>query len=94
MARRNNNYGTNPSTGEPFRAQWEVIYEYLREKPGRKITSGEAINEFGFTRLSAIIYTIRERTGITPARRSIDVPTRYGGLVTVTQYWIEVEEGK
>lgn len=94
MARRNNYYGINPATGEPFKAQWEVIYQYLREKRGRKITSGQAINDFGFTRLSAIIYTIRERTGITPARRSIDVPTRYGGLVSVTEYWLEMEEGK
>ena len=88
-AKKRNNYGTNPSTGKPFRAQWEVIYEYLREKPGRTITQGEATQDFGFTRLAAIIKDIEYRVGVTAARRKIVVPTRYGGKVEVSQYWIE-----
>lgn len=76
-------------TGKPFKAQWEVIYEYLREKPGRTITQGEATQDFGFTRLAAIIKDIEYRVGVTPARRKIVVPTRYGGKVEVSQYWIE-----
>jgi len=88
MARRRNDYGTNPDTGKPFRAQWEVILHYLREKPGRTITQGSAWIEFGFSRLSALVYTIRKRTGIDLHRRRIEVPTRYNGRVSVTQYFI------
>lgn len=91
--RKKNNYGISPVTGKPFRSQWEVIYHYLTERPGHSITSLEAIHEFGFTRLSAIIYTIRERTGVEAARCKTVVPTRYGGAVEVTRYWI-LKEGE
>lgn len=84
-----NDYGINPETGKPFRAQWEVIYQYLREKPGRTITQGDAWVEFGFSRLSAIVYAIRKRLGVTLRRRSIEVPTRYNGRVTVTEYYLD-----
>lgn len=89
MKQKKNNYGTNPATGEPFGAQWEVVYQYLRE--GHSITSREAAAEFGFTRLSDIIYKIRKWTGVAPARTLVKVPTRYGGIARVSKYWIPRE---
>ncbi len=89
MKTKKNIYGINPETGERFKAQWEVIWHYIKSKPGRGITSLEAINEFGFTRLSAIIKRIEEITGYTARRADIFVGTRYGGIVRVRRYWYE-----
>ncbi|MBO7509812.1 MAG: hypothetical protein J6T35_01390 [Bacteroidales bacterium] len=94
MKVKRNKYGINPETGKVFHAQWEVILHYLREFPTRGITSLEAIHEFGFTRLSAVVYQIKERAGIILPRAKVIVPTRYGGAVEVTRYWIEKPEAK
>ena len=87
MKTKKNIYGINPETGERFRSQWEVIWYYIKSKPGRGITSMEAITEFGFTRLSAIIYKIEKWTGYRAERADIFVSTRYGGIVKVRRYW-------
>lgn len=89
MKQKRNKYGINPETGERFKAQWEVILFYLREEAGRTITSMEAITEFGFTRLSGIVKQIEYRKGIVLSRCRINVPTRYGGVVSVSKYWYE-----
>ena len=89
MKAKRNNYGINPRTGEPFKAQWEVLHYYLTEKPGRTITQLEATVDFGFTDLAGVILRMYEHTGIRAARRWIVVPTRYNGAVQVKQYWIE-----
>lgn len=89
MKTKKNIYGINPETGERFNAQWEVIYYYLKSKPGRCITSLEAITEFGFTRLSAIVKKIEDKTGRALNRAYIAVGTRYGGIVRVRRYWYE-----
>lgn len=88
MKQKRNNYGVNPETGERFAGQYEVLAYYLKEKPGRKITSLEAITEFGFTRLSGVVKYLEYRTGIRLERKKIIVPTRYGGAVPVMQYWM------
>lgn len=88
MKRKKNNYGINPATGKRFNAQWEVILQYLRENPQKGITSLEAIHEFGFTRLSAIVWQIKRRADIELPRAKVIVPTRYGGAVEVTRYWL------
>ena len=89
MKKRKNNYGLNPDTGKPFRAQWEVLYHYLKSKSGRTITQAEATIDFGFSDLAGVVKRIEEHTGVRAGRRWIDVPTRYGGIVSVKQYWIE-----
>lgn len=67
--------------------QREKVHQYLLA--GNTITSLEAFNLFGATRLSAIIFDIGKITGKAPARRRITVPTRSGRLVSVCEYWIE-----
>ena len=92
MKEKKNNYGTNPETGAQFKTQWEVIFQYLKE--GNSITSREAAAEFGFTRLSDIIYKIEKHTGRRADRELIFVPTRYGGEARVARYWFEMEPGE
>lgn len=91
MKAKRNNYGINPRTGEPFKAQWEVLHYYLTERKGRSITQAEATTDFGFTDLAGVIRRIYEHTGIYANRRWISVKTRYNGVVQVKQYWIEQE---
>ena len=64
-----------------------MVYNYLLS--GHTITSLEAIEKFGITRLSAVIFNIEKMTGKAPNRRSIPVRNRYGKTVYVTEYWIE-----
>lgn len=64
-----------------------IVYRYLME--GHTITSLEAIEKFGITRLSAVIFNIEKMTGKAPNRRMIPVLNRYGKTVRVAEYWIE-----
>ena len=70
-----------------FERQRQTVYNYLME--GHTITSLEAIQKWGITRLSARIMDIEKMTGKAPNRRSIPVRNRYGKTVYVTEYWIE-----
>lgn len=63
--------------------QTNLILEHL--KSGKSITSLEAINLYGATRLSSIIYALRKR-GYTIVANIITVPTRYGKTSRVAQY--------
>lgn len=85
------NYGYR-ADGSELRSQWETILYYL-QSTGRTITSWDAIKEFGFTRLSAIVKQIEKNTGIMLKRQDICVETRYGGHTWVTEYWLE-EDGE
>ena len=66
-----------------------VVYRYLLD--GHTITSMEAIQKFGITRLSAVIFDIGKMTGKAPSRTMIPVVNRYGKTVRVAKYWIEQE---
>ena len=81
-------YGTR-ADGSELKTQWETILHFLQEAPGTKITQWQAIRDFGFTRLSAIVKSIEKHTGIVLKRRDIKVNTRYGGTTWVTEYWYE-----
>lgn len=80
--------------GSPIKTQWELILFHLQTNPGTTITSWEAIKEFGFTRLSAIVKEIEYHTKIVLKRRDIKIKTRYGGSVWVTEYWYGDESGQ
>lgn len=84
------NYGTTPD-GRVLTTQRAVILEYLQSQPGRRITQWEAIKEFGFTRLSAIIFQIEDIYRIEVKRERKEVTTRYGAKTWVTAYWIDKE---
>lgn len=79
-------YGTK-ADGTPLKTQWETILYYLKTQKN-SITQREAIKEFGYTRLSAIVKLIEYRTNIVLERKKRVVTTRYGGTTWVTEYWL------
>lgn len=79
-------YGKS-AEGEKLTTQWEFVLDWLKRKPGRAITSKEAIDKWGFTRLSAIVKQIEYHTHIVLKREDVQVKTRYGSRVWVTRYW-------
>ena len=68
----------------------DLIRQHLLS--GEKITSLEAIHEYGVTRLSAIIFDLR-REGMYILSHEIDVPDRFGNNCRVAQYRY-VNEGR
>lgn len=60
-----------------------LVLEHL--KSGRSITSLEAVNLYGATRLAAIIFDLK-KSGHDIVKKMITVPTRYGKTTRVAQY--------
>lgn len=69
--------------------QKERLLEHLKRH--RSITTLEAINQLGITRLSARIYELT-KNGYVFRKNRIMVPNRYGKMVQVIQY-VLVDEG-
>ena len=80
-------YG-HTADGTELLTQWETVLYFLKTTRER-ITSWRAIQEFGFTRLSDIVYKIEKHTGIYLKRRRVEVTTRYGAKVLISEYWYE-----
>lgn len=64
------------------------VLQYLKEN--KSITSLEAIEEFGATRLSAIIYNLRKEYKITTQYETSK--NRYGDSVSYARYILEGEK--
>lgn len=64
-------------------SQNDRILRYMRANGS--ITTMEAFLELGVTRLSGRIYELKEN-GYSICGRDIKVPTRTGGMATVTEY--------
>lgn len=77
--------------GSELKTQWETILYHL-QTTGERITSWQAIKDFGFTRLAAIVKDIEYNRGIRLPRRDITVTTKYGGKTNVTEYWYEEQK--
>lgn len=60
------------------------IEQYLRDRGS--ITSWEAIKEFGITRLSAVIYILRNERNLEIETRYETMKNRYGDSVTFARY--------
>lgn len=60
-------------------------------KTGESITSLEAFNKFGATRLSAIIFRLRKR-GYKIKTDYIKEKNRYGSTVLIGKYYLPKEE--
>lgn len=60
------------------------IEQYLRDRGS--ITSWEAIKEFGITRLSAVIYILRNERDLDIETRYETMKNRYGDSVTFARY--------
>lgn len=66
--------------------QDEIIREYLEEN--REITSWEAFEIFGITRLSAVIFRLR-KSGLNISSNNTTKKNRYGRYVTFSTYRLE-----
>ena len=69
--------------------QRQIILQWMLD--GHTITSKEAFEKFGITRLSAVIFDIEKLYGKAPSRRFISAPTRYGKNVRVCEYWMDID---
>lgn len=87
--RKSDNKVVETDEVQEYERQKMLVYNYLMA--GHTITSLEAIEKFGITRLSAVIFNIEKMTGRAPSRRMIPVTNRYGKTVRVAEYWIDQE---
>lgn len=71
-------------------SQKSMVFWHLKNK--KSITSWEAIKEYGATRLSAIIYTLRHTHGITVLDTFCIAKNRFGNPVVYKKYFIPDEE--
>ena len=65
------------------------VERYLKENGS--ITSWEAIQQFGITRLSAVIYILRNDRGLNISSRFETIKNRYGDPVSFARYVYEGE---
>ena len=84
---KKSNYGRNVA-GNPINSQKHLVLDWLRRRPGKRtITSKEAFDKWGITRLSAVVFDIEKVYGIVLKREDIKVVNRYGITCWVTKYW-------
>ena len=70
-------------------------YQVMRWlQSGRSITSKQAIDEFGCTRLAAIISHLRHTHGLAIGVRDVEVRNRNGRYVTVAKYFLEEDKSQ
>lgn len=70
--------------------QTKAILEHLLS--GKELTSMQAIELYGATRLSGIIYSLRNK-GYIIKRRTEVVKNRYGTISVIGVYWLEDTTG-
>ena len=66
------------------------VLEYLKKY--KAITSIEAIEKFGATRLSAIIYNLRNNYGLTIVTFDVPFTDRYGTRTSCAKYVLMEDE--
>jgi len=70
-----------------MRGKTKAIYQHLQEHGS--ITSWEAFECYGATRLSSIIYNLKRTYNINIATQSVLVKDRYGSTVNIAKYILE-----
>ena len=86
-------YGVDAS-GKAMRTQVAVIRNYLMEGKHNRVSQKFVADRWGFTRLSAIIYLLKddpEREGGEYAvfDQRMSVLNRFGNITHPKEYWIE-----
>lgn len=74
---------------EKGRNKTQLVLDYLRS--GKKLTSLDAINMFGVTRLAATIFLLKER-GHVITSEIVKRPDRYGNICDVAEYKLHEKE--
>lgn len=72
--------------------QVEKIRNELNRRKKSGITSLYCFEQFGITRLSAIIYTLRKKYGLKISSNKVAIKNRYGEKVHFSQYKLEDKE--
>lgn len=74
--------------------QLEKVRKELNRRKKSGITSLYCFEQFGITRLSAIIYTLRKKYDLKISSNRIAIKNRYGERVHFSQYKLEDKENK
>jgi len=90
---KKNTYGVGID-GQTLRRQVDVVRNYLESDPNNRVTQKFVTDKWGFTRLSAIIFVIKddlEREGgnkeVCDCR--LTVTNRFGNPTHPKEYWIQ-----
>lgn len=87
----NHKYGIDRN-GKPMCTQAQVVKNWLIVNAGKGISQKECADLFGFTRLSAIIYVLKNKYGMPIKSEARQCPTRYQTNSFPTFYWIKKED--
>lgn len=90
MGKRRNNQTTNSMRTLPKNTYTYQVKQWLES--GRSITSKQAIDEFGCTRLAAVISRLKNLHGMNIVATMIPVKNRHNRWVEVAKYML-VEDG-
>lgn len=90
MGKRKNNLTTNSMRTLPKNTYTYQVKQWLES--GRSITSKQAIDEFGCTRLAAVISRLKNLHGMNIVTDMISVKNRHNRWVEVAKYML-VEDG-
>lgn len=90
MGKRKNNLTTNSMRTLPKNTYTYQVKQWLES--GRSITSKQAIDEFGCTRLAAVISRLKNLHGMNIVATMIPVKNRHNRWVEVAKYML-VEDG-
>ena len=90
------NYGFDMD-GNAMRTQVAVVRNYLEENPNNRVTQKFVTDKWGFTRLSAIIFILKDDLDREGGKqivndRTIKVLNRFGNVTHPKEYWIEAVE--
>lgn len=93
MARTKKSYGVDLN-GNSIRTQVGMVRNYLEENPNNRVSQKFCTDKWGFTRLSAIMFVIKddlEREGgkQVVADTFVTGLNRFGNTTRYKEYWIE-----
>jgi len=93
MARTKKAYGID-ADGKALRTQVAVVRNYLEENPEHRVSQKFVTDKWGFTRLSAIIFIIKDDLKAEGGKlvvndRRMSVLNRFGNMTHPKEYWIE-----
>lgn len=77
------------SEGRPMNCQCDVVKNWLLTNAGAKISQKTCTDMFGFTRLAAIIFTLKNDYGMPIKSEELACITRYDTSSKPMFYWIE-----
>lgn len=86
-------YGISDN-GNTMKTQVAVIRNYLEQNPEHRVTQKFVTDRWGFTRLSAIIFDLKDQLRAEGGKQVVkdqrlSVTNRFGNMTHPSEYWIE-----